>query len=97
MLTSNIDIYCGEGCQWYSCNILGSNTKHKILGGLIIQGLCHQDGGRTILSVGGQVEANWHVGLWDHTILQVVSHPGIPQRRGGFDGLWNRHKNREQQ
>lgn len=87
-LTSDIDIDCREGSQWYSSNILSSNPQHEVLGGLIVQGLCHQDRCRTILSVGGQVKANWHVGLWDHAILQIIRYSGISKRWSGFDGLF---------
>lgn len=87
-LTCDIDRDHCESRQWYSSNILSSNPQHKVPGGLVVQGLCHQDGGWTILTVGGQVEAHRHVGLWDHAVLQVVSYPGIPEGGGGFDGLF---------
>lgn len=86
--TCDIDVDRGEGRQRYSGDILSSNPQHEVSGGLVVQGLCHKDGGRTILSVGGQVEANRHIGLWDHAVLQVVSYSGIPKRGGGFDGLF---------
>lgn len=87
-LTCHIDVDDGEGRQRYSSDILSSNPQHEVPGGLVVQGLCHKDGGRPILSVGGQVEADWHVGLWDHAVLQVVGYPGITERGGGFDRLF---------
>lgn len=94
MFTCDIDVNSGKGCQWDSSNILGSDPQHKVPGGLIVQGLRYQDGGRAVLSIWGQVEANWHVGLWDHAVLQIVRYPGIPQRGGGFDGLFGTEKER---
>lgn len=91
-LTCDVDVDRGEGRQWYSSDILSSNSQHEVPGGLVVQGLCHEDGRRTVLSVGGQVEANWHVGLWDHAVLQVVRYPGIPKRGGGFDVLFGAKK-----
>lgn len=87
-LTCDVDVDRGEGRQRHSGDILHSNPQHEIPGGLVVQGLRHQDGGGAVLSVGGQVEANWHVGLRDHAVLQVVSHPGIPERRSGLDVLF---------
>lgn len=86
-LTGYIDINCSEGSQWYSSNILSSHSQNEIPGGLVVQGLCHQNGRRTILAVGGQVKANGHVSLWDHPIFQIIGYPWIPKSGGGFNGL----------
>lgn len=86
-LTCDVDVHGGEGCQRHCSDILSSDPQHKVPGGLIVQRLCYQDGGRTVLTVRGQVEADRHVSLWDHSVCQVVGYPWVSKRRGRFDGL----------
>lgn len=39
------------------------------------------------MSVWSQVETNWHIGLWDKPLFQIVSDTGISKGRSGFDCL----------
>lgn len=85
--TCDINIDRGECCQRNCSHILCSHPQQKPLGCFIIQWLSYQDWSRTIVSVWSQVETNWHVGLWDKPLLQVVSDTGISKGRSCFDCL----------
>lgn len=91
-LTCDIKIDRSEGCQGDCSHILSPDPQYEVPGGLIVQGLSHQDGGRAVLTVRGQIEAYRHVGLRHHPILQVIGHSRVPQWRGGLDSLGYREE-----
>lgn len=85
--TCDINIDGGE-CRQRNCShVLCSYPQQKALCCFIIQWLSYQDWSRTIMSVWSQVETNWHVGLWDKPLFQVVSDTGISKGRSCFDCL----------
>lgn len=77
----------GEGGERHSGDVLHSHPEREAACGLIVEVLRHDDGRRAVRPVRFDVKQHGHVGLWHLTLLHVVGHPGVVQRRRGLDGL----------
>ncbi len=86
-MTCHVDVDGGERGQWHGGDVLDSHSEHEEAGCLEVEVLGHKDGRRAVGPVGLDVEPHRHVGLWHLTLLQVVGHPGVTERRRCFDSL----------
>lgn len=68
-LTCYVDIDGGEGRQRNRGHVLDTNPEGEEASRLVVEVLCHQDGRRTVHTVGLDVEPNRHIGLWHLTLL----------------------------